>query len=506
MPIKKGRPKRKIIFAILILVIVVFGFWFYYYQKYQRLSPTAVNFGYNINNANFNANMKKIIIRQPAVAGAFYPDQTTELQRMINGFMSSADKLKTDGELKMVIVPHAGLVFSGPVAAYSFKQINPDEFDRAVILGPSHHFPVAGVYASGADAWQTPLGQIKVARNDYFPTNDDIHQPEHAVEIELPFLQIVFLERKFAVMPLVVGSLSDQKRQNFLKELDQLANNKSLIVVSVDLSHYHSYDEAIKLDKISTDAILSLDASQVDNLEIDSPEAIKTIIELAKKNNWRPILLKYANSGDISGDKTKVVGYAAIGFYGAIDKINAAANSDENYNESEKKELLGLARTTLENYLKDNKTIKPDTDNAKFLAKRGVFVTLRENGNLRGCIGYIEPVATIIEAVRDNAISAAVNDPRFPPVTASELEKIKIEISILTEPILTTLEEIITGRDGVVLRQGRQGATYLPQVWEDLSNREEFFSSLCLKAGLDADCWQDPTTEFSKYQAIVFGE
>lgn len=174
------------------------------------------------------------------------------------------------------------------------------------------------------------------------------------------------------------------------------------------------------------------------------------------------------------------------------------------YTRGEKEFLLKIARATLEKYLRENDKFEPQTVNQKLWEKRGVFVTLVKGGNLRGCIGLIEPKESLILSVRDNTINAA-NDPRFEPLREDELDKTKIEISILTEPIGCRLEEIKNG-DGVVIKCGDNQATYLPQVWEDLPDKDNFFSSLCLKAGLDSRAYLDPTAEFSKYNAIVFRE
>ena len=171
----------------------------------------------------------------------------------------------------------------------------------------------------------------------------------------------------------------------------------------------------------------------------------------------------------------------------------------------EKEYLLKIARATLEKKLRDGEILEPQIGNQRLWQKRGAFVTLKKAGQLRGCIGYIEPIEPLILAVRDNAISAAANDPRFLPVTAAELEKIKIEISVLTVPEKAEFKDIKKG-DGVIIRKGINGATYLPQVWEDLNKTEEFFGTLCQKAGLDPDCYQEPGVEFYRYQAEVFSE
>ncbi len=176
-----------------------------------------------------------------------------------------------------------------------------------------------------------------------------------------------------------------------------------------------------------------------------------------------------------------------------------------NFTKEEKKFLLQTARRTLEEYFKTGKELKFKIDNEKFLEKRGVFVTLYKNDQLRGCIGYIEPVEKLITAVINNAISAAVHDERFSSVTENELSDLEIEISVLTVPEKVSLEDIKEG-DGVVLKKGIHKSTYLPQVWEEVPDKEVFLGSLCQKAGLTADCWISEDVEFLKYNVEVFSE
>jgi AmmeMemoRadiSam system protein A len=176
------------------------------------------------------------------------------------------------------------------------------------------------------------------------------------------------------------------------------------------------------------------------------------------------------------------------------------------FNETEKLEMLAYSRRVLENKIKENKEIDEDATDSNYMQSAGVFVTLKKGDELRGCIGYIEPVESIWDAIRINTIAAATGDPRFASVEAEELAEIMIEISILTRPKACEFEEINIGKDGVVLEQGRRKATYLPQVWEDLPEKERFFGTLCEKSGLGADCWKEPQTKFFRYDAIVFGE
>jgi AmmeMemoRadiSam system protein A len=183
------------------------------------------------------------------------------------------------------------------------------------------------------------------------------------------------------------------------------------------------------------------------------------------------------------------------------------------FTDEEKKYLLKLARDSIKAFMTDGKILAPKTDNKKLKEDAGVFVTLEEYGQLRGCIGYIGAVQPLYLAVRDNAINAAFEDPRFPAVTVDELDNIEIEISVLTKPELIDakspeeyLEKIRPGVDGLILEYKGRSATYLPQVWEQLPQKEEFLSSLCNKAGLPSSAWKEKGAKIFKYVVEAFKE
>ncbi|MCL5795686.1 MAG: AmmeMemoRadiSam system protein B [Patescibacteria group bacterium] len=494
--------KTTLIILIILVPVITIGV----IRKLISENQIFVSNSHEVNQLE-NKNMSKRIIRQPAVAGGFYPAEAKGLVDIVQNFLDQAEILPTTSTPKILIVPHAGYDYSGQVAASGFKQLIGQNIKRVIILGPSHHFPVSGLILSSATEWQTPLGSAKVSslnqllvRNSLFQISDQIHKPEHSIEIELPFLQKIFPD--IEIVPIIVGQLNAKQQAVFASTLSSYLDAETVVVVSVDLAHYHPYQENVFLDQESINHILNLDSAGILNDEIDAPWAVATILKLAKDQGLQPKLIQYLNSGDVTSDKTSVVGYSAVGFYGnSMTKGNA-----DNYSDAEKKELLTIARKALETYIREGKTFKLSGGSRKLQEERGVFVTLTKNGQLRGCIGYIDPIKPLIEAVRDNAISAAVHDDRFSPVKASELEDIKIEISILTVPQPDTLENIVSSKLGVVLRQGNYGATYLPQVWDGLPDAKQFFSTLCQKAGLDSDCWQDSSTEYLSYRAIVFDE
>ncbi|MBW2989851.1 AmmeMemoRadiSam system protein A, partial [Candidatus Woesearchaeota archaeon] len=383
--------------------------------------------------------------------------------------------------------------------------------------------------------YRTPLGEVKLSKDaeklleeEMIKTVPEAHAKEHCLEIELPFLQKKLTDLE--VVPIIVGRIDPT---SFKDSLAGYIDEKTLVVVSVDLSHYHPYEEAKQLDYYTIDRILSKDYEGIFKAEIDAPWAVSTLLMIAKEKGWKPYLLYYANSGDVSGDKSSVVGYAAMAFVdkGTGKERNVEGKADvggekepsgelegekgSELSDKEKELLLGLARYSAENYLKAGK--KTGVDESKLTAPlkkvQGCFTTFTKDDNLRGCIGHILPQEELYKCVMDNAINAALNDRRFDPVSYDEMKGIKIEISVLSVPEKVEfdsgdelLEKLRPMIDGVVLKQGFKQSTYLPQVWSNFNSKEEFLGSLCMKGGMGQPCWKDGSTEVHTYQAVVFGE
>ena len=451
-------------------------------------------------------NMEEKITRLPAVSGQFYPDDKNELSKMLDGFFTSSTD-KNINNIKAIIVPHAGYVYSGFIAANGFKQIeNYENINKVIVIGPSHHEYLNNFGLSHADAWQTSLGNVeldkdfinKIEKFDEFSFNDNALQEEHSIEVEIPFLQHI-LKNNWKLIPILAGQVSDENIKTAAKNLSELIDDKTLIVISSDLSHYYKKEIAQSMDQKCIDSLKTL---KFDNeCEACGEIGIKLLFELAKLNNWKGELIKYGDSGDTTHDNSSVVGYMS-----AIFMKNSSA---EALTKADKQFLLTLARNTIDYAFKNNGKMMPVDENSipgNLKEKRGVFVTLNEDEKLRGCIGYIEPIEKLYKAVQLNALSASFDDPRFSPLSSNELKNVKIEISILSIPQETNFENIRKNIDGVVLKNGRYGATYLPQVWENINSEEEFFGSLCQKAGLEWNCYKDENTKFSTYQAEVFSE
>jgi len=256
-------------------------------------------------------------VREPAVAGQFYPEGREELQRQVAEFLKSAAAPKAGEIPKCIVVPHAGYAYSGKIAGQGFRAAENAKPKNIVIAGPSHYVEFEGSALSGADAWKTPLGEINVNKK-YFEESetalvefDEAHQQEHSVEVQVPFIQAVFPKAK--IVPVVTGEVEPEQ---LAEDIDSGLGKSDLLVVSTDLSHYYPYEEARKIDAVANSAIPKLEIETVEEkVEACGKTGVLALMHLAKKRAWKGKLLAYANSGDTAGDKRRVVGYGAYGFY-----------------------------------------------------------------------------------------------------------------------------------------------------------------------------------------------
>ncbi|MBS3758938.1 MAG: AmmeMemoRadiSam system protein B [Desulfobacterales bacterium] len=460
-------------------------------------------------------------VREAVVAGKFYPAEPQALKEQIQRLTreaSAADvSLPSDKELKALIMPHAGYVYSGRTAAHAARRLEGRSFSKVVIMGPDHRVGFKNGAISDVSAYETPLGRLKLhpdaeklrKRYDCFRPVPASDKREHCIEVILPFLQ--FYLKDFQIVPIVFGS-GDVKR--YAAAVDGICQDKTLIVVSSDLSHYLPYERANHRDKQTIKMILELNAKGLaaDSNRACGATAIRVLVNMARKHNWAPVLIHHENSGDTAGPRQRVVGYAAIAFYGEASMTQSSNMSEENG-----QLLVKLARQTIAKRLGVESGVDEDIPSRLsddiFQSQRGTFVTLTKNDQLRGCIGNLLPDKPITEGVRENAINAAFNDPRFPELSKAELDQVDIEISLLTEPqpleykdaddLLSKLRPHI---DGVIIRKGMHSSTFLPQVWEQLPDKPMFLSHLCLKAGLAGDEWKKGDMEVLTYQVQYFEE
>jgi len=457
--------------------------------------------------------------RMPVFAGRFYPADKAELVKLIDGYTTQAARAMPDladgRPLKALILPHAGYIYSGPTAAYASLVLDKGLFKKVVVMGPDHRVGFSDACISDADAYSTPLGDIpchpdaKVLRDkyDFFSANELSDNAEHSIEVVLPFFQRYI--GKFELIPIVMGP---GDIHGYTRAVDSVLDERTLIVASSDLSHFLTYEQAVALDRSTIELILKL---KTDELHKKTNRAcgmipIRIICALAREKGWEARLLHYSNSGDTSGPKDSVVGYAAIAFYGGQRMKNGFTDEQGNA-------LLRLARNTIEEYLGVgggmSEQLKQVLVDDALKEKKGAFVTINIHDNLRGCIGYLEGREPLVDAVKHNAINAAFHDPRFSPLRKAELDKITIEVSILSDPARLSyadssdlLNKLRPGMDGVIIQLGHAKATFLPQVWDQLPDKEEFLSHLCRKAGLNPFVWKDKNLEVYTYQVQYFEE
>jgi AmmeMemoRadiSam system protein B/AmmeMemoRadiSam system protein A len=470
--------------------------------------------------------------REPVVAGQFYPDNINDLRQTIKKHFREAKEKVSDNGLRAIIVPHAGYVFSGTVAASSYKQINPGkEYDNIFILAPSHRtqFEGASIYSVGN--YRTPLGEVKVNRklanqlinaHDVFDYIPKAHQEEHSLEVQLPFLQY-YLKNEFRIVPVVFGTRNVNTIQQIARVLKPYYDDNNLFVISTDFSHYPKYKDAVEVDQSTADAIVSNSPDQLiralrknsksnyDNLLTSMcgwPGVLSLLYITEGKSNVEISKVMYRNSGDETGDKGRVVGYWSIAFF-----ENQTEDRDMSFqlNSQEKTILLEIARETLEGFIRegDIPDISEDKLTETLKEPAGAFVTLQKDGELRGCIGRFNPDEPLYKIVQNMAIASSTQDVRFPDVTEEELDDIEIEISVLT-PMekVSSPDDIKLGVHGVYIKRGPHSGTFLPQVAQATGWSKEEFLGHCArdKAGLSWDAWKEEDTELYTYRAIIFHE
>lgn len=495
---------------------------------------------------------KKVVENRPAgpafeaqVAGGFYPGDADELREMIRGYLDAARKAdkNVEGDLLGIIVPHAGYPYSGPVAAHAFLRLEGRKYRRVVVLAPAHRHGHALPALLGAGSYRTPLGDIpidregveKLAASGAARVDASAFRAEHALEVELPFLQVLL--SGFEIVPVMIGAPDPSAMQKLARALKQaFPGPDTLVVASTDMSHDYPYDVAVAMDRNALRLIQAMDPEglwkayqayrdagagiRVDQAGRPEPDCaqlcgmgpVLTLLYLAREfGEAQAAVLDRRNSGDIVGDKkSRIVGYSAVAV--TLKKERTASESTVDFlGPDEKQALLKIARQTLEAYLEKDEKRDFQPASAKLKEPGAAFVTLRKHGDLRGCIGYMEPIEPLWEMIRNRAIDAATHDTRFHPVTQDELKDIQIEISVLSPRVLVKdpLKEIKIGRDGVWLELGMSRGVFLPQVpvEQNWTTVEEYLDHLCQKAHVfQRGCWKSKEAQIMRFTALVFGE
>lgn len=500
-------------------------------------------------------------VRPATVAGMFYPNRAEDLQAEIDKHLAKAPDSEL-GDLRALVCPHAGYEFSGPVAACAYRQLRGRNFKTVIVLAGSHYALFSGGCLGDHTAWATPLGQVslsplvdeldgrgpfartlqaRVQRPDWWRQSPAELPPfgqdtpvtwEHSLEVQVPFLQRVL--GSFELVPVVFGELEPAQAADVL---DPCLDAQTLIVASTDLSHFLPQETARKRDTATVKAICDLKSDAIDGHDACGHAAVKVLLELARRNKWQAHYLDYRNSGDTAGNPSRVVGYAAVAFTGPVGTrrplpprpprpaaappapaaSGPATPQPPQFSPADRRALLALARRTVQAAAKGDKLPDPAAAGLSKLCDqpRACFVTLNRDGRLRGCMGNLLPQRdkSFGQAVVDNAASAAIRDHRFRPVTSDEVDKLHIEISVLTEPqelAFSSPQDLLArlrpNVDGVILQIGKFSATYLPQVWQQIPDPEKFLDELSYKAGLQRGAWRLDSTRVFTYQVEAFEE
>lgn len=470
-------------------------------------------------------------VREARFAGKFYPENAKDLKEILKGYFAGC-KPENSGnanfdsgnrQLRALISPHAGYVFSGQVAACSFAQI-PDNktYKHVFVLASSHSYSFKGaaVYASGN--YKTPLGEIIVDTNlakqlvktsEYFFEHGEAHGNEHSLEVQLPFLQYK-LGTGFLLVPIILGTHDPEICKKIAQVLKPWFSADNLFVISTDFSHYPEYNNANKVDDLTAAAICENQPEKLlsvikenKKLEISNLAtslcgwtSVLTLLYLTRGSGFQYKKISYRNSGDakIYKEKDRVVGYWAI----AVFEENQLFNVEE----EEKAEILEKAKNAIYTFVKTGKKGELIKPHSKGILNEitGVFVSVYINDKLRGCIGGFALSQTLNDLVQKMAVSASC-DGRFPSIQPDELQNMELEISVLS-PLkeITSKEEIQLGKHGIYIRKGLNSGTFLPQVSAKTGWNVDQFLGHCSrdKAGIGWDGWK--TAELFTYEAIIF--
>ncbi len=449
----------------------------------------------------YNAFMDKI--KSPSVAGTFYPADKEELNSIISNFKQN---LKTECKYssRAVIVPHAGLVYSGQLA-FDTLSILDKNIKTLFIFAPTHRVGFPGLCLSSYDEWETPLGNIEINQEinqelnenfflDYF---DEAFAEEHAIEIQLPLIQSIF--NNINIVPILVGQADIN---SVLEIIMNYWNNKDIgFVISSDLSHFLEDKDARKIDLITAEMIESGNISQFSYKQACGAIGVCALTAFASSQKYSLIRNGLINSSIATGDKSRVVGYGGWFLYeGEVNEYLKKYYSEE---------IKSLCKEAIVSKLEDRIINNIDLPSV-FEEKMACFVTLEKQNNLRGCIGSIIAHQSLKEDLIHNARAAAFNDPRFNPLDMSEIEYLSIAISLLSAPSKMNfkneedlLNQIVPFKDGIIIKDKGYQAVYLPSVWDQLPDKKQFLNSLKLKAGMSADYFSETFEAYRFYSEYI---
>ncbi len=464
-------------------------------------------------------------VRPATQAGRFYEADPRVLSHEVDSFLALHADTTTHERVAALIVPHAGYYFSGNVAASAYSMLNPEQpYKRIFLLGPSHHEWVNGASVNKeADYYATPLGEVTVDRetvqqiieaDSVFTYLPKAHDHEHCLEVQLPFLQRRLGEVP-PIVPIIISTNDYSKLERIAKTLKPYLTDENLFIVSSDFSHYPSYADACEVDARTGEAVVSGDVERfIDVIEDNARSGKHNLVTsacgefpiitlmLMLEGKYEIRHLMYQNSGDIDNrDRSRVVGYHAFAAFRKQQTEEGFVLSSD-----DKQLLKEIALQSIKDSLEGRAVGKPlQQVSAVLRQKCGAFVSLHQQGRLRGCIGHFGEDVPLCEIVAEMARAAAFEDPRFSPLRREELDITDIEISVLT-PMrrIHSLDEFQLHRHGIYIRKGYRSGTFLPQVADEVNWTKEEFVGHCSrdKAGLGWDGWKD--AELYVYEAIVF--
>jgi AmmeMemoRadiSam system protein B/AmmeMemoRadiSam system protein A len=469
------------------------------------------------------------------LAGSWYSDDPVELAKEIDGYLQGVPA-RAEQPVAALILPHAGLRWSGQAAAYGLKLLAGRDIQRVIVLGPSHQYPLVNSASlpEGISHYATPLGEIRLdseligelRKSHFFTSIPAANNSEHSVQVLLPMLQRVCGD--FSYVPIVLGSMDVDAAKKVAEVLRPHIDVHTLVIASTDFTHYGAAfaylpftdDIQENLEKLDLGAFALLKSHDLEGFTAYVERTGATIcgraaleVLLALIPTRAPVeLLHYTTSAATTGDFSHSVSYISAAVIGSWPKVTSGpSKTSAALSAEDRQELLTLAKVTLRYYLEKGK--EPSLKDLGITATpgmrqvMGVFVTLKKHHELRGCIGEITPYRPLYQAVMARVIDAAVHDPRFLPVSPQEYDQLEFEISALTptKPVASAAE-IVLGRDGIVLSKNGRSAVFLPQVAPEQGwGLEETLTQLALKAGLGPDDWRQGAS-FTVFQAIVFGE
>lgn len=442
----------------------------------------------------YNAFMTKI--KPPSVAGMFYSSDAKTLKSQIKVFKENSRTYEY--KTRAVIVPHAGLVYSGQLAYQGLSQLQ-DNLRTLIIFAPAHRVGFQGLALSSYDEWQTPLGNIRLNKEIInnlqkgfsLEYNDSAFEPEHSVEIQIPMIQSLF--NNVEIVPILAGQTTVDSIENIITKYWD--DDSIGFVISSDLSHFLNNNDAEQLDNLTADMIESGDVSQFQHKQACGATGICALTEFANKNRYSLIRCGLINSSLTTKDETSVVGYGCWFLYEG-ERNNFLKKYYSN-------EILKICEQAIKREYIDTYPIPLDS-------KGACFVTLEKQGHLRGCIGSIIAHRSLILDLVNNSQAAAFKDPRFNPVNEEEIQDLSYAVSLLSHPKkmqFTSEEDLLSQiepfKDGIIIKDGNYQAVYLPSVWEQLPIKEEFLQSLKLKAGMPANYFSETFEAYRFYGEYI---